>query len=167
MAATESASRLGPYVERLLQNGYVQDNLLDAVENLRRAYERSQKRRVEPARDKKIRRQLREAAFSLNEAGQALKSGRQEPKKRRAKRMLFIMGLGAVGVAGAWRSSERSSEASSSAVIRSPEGATAFQLPLPRRDNALAGTLESSCWWSRSPVERSSTRSSSRLGLSP
>ena len=106
MAATESASRLGPYVERLLQNAYVQDNLLDAVENLRQAYERSQKRRVEPARDKKIRRQLREAAFSLKEAGQALKSGRQEPKKRRAKRMLFIMGLGAVGVAGAWRSSE-------------------------------------------------------------
>ena len=72
MAATESASRLGPYVERLLQNAYVQDNLLDAVENLRQAYERSQKRRVEPARDKKIRRQLREAASSLKEAGQAL-----------------------------------------------------------------------------------------------
>ena len=106
MAATESASRLGPYVERLLQNAYVQDNLLDAVENLRQAYERSRKRRVEPARDEKIRRQLREAAFSLKAAGQALGSGRQKPKKRRAIRILIIVGLGAVGMGGAWRSNE-------------------------------------------------------------
>lgn len=106
MAATESASRLGPYVERLLQNAYVQDNLLDAVENLRGAYERAQKRRVEPARDEKIRRQLRQAALSLKEAGQALKSGRQKPKKRRAKRMLILAGVGAGGVAAALAASE-------------------------------------------------------------
>jgi hypothetical protein len=31
MAATESASRVEPYIERLLQNAYVQDNLLDAL----------------------------------------------------------------------------------------------------------------------------------------
>ena len=106
MAATESASRLGPYVERLLQNAYVQDNLLDAVENLREAYERAQKRRVEPARDEKIRRQLRQSALSLKEAGQALKSGRQKPKKRRAKRMLILASVGAVGVAAALAASE-------------------------------------------------------------
>ncbi len=106
MAATESASRLGPYVERLLQNAYVQDNLLDAVENLREAYERAQKRRVEPARDEKIRRQLRQSALSLKEAGEALKSGRQKPKKRRAKRMLILASLGAVGVAAALAASE-------------------------------------------------------------
>lgn len=106
MAATESASRLGPYVERLLQNAYVQDNLLDAVENLREAYERAQKRRVEPARDEKIRRQLRQSALSLQKAGEALKSGRQKPKKRRAKRMLMLASLGAVGVAAALAASE-------------------------------------------------------------
>ena len=106
MTATESASRLGPYVERLLQNAYVQDNLLDAVENLREAYERAQKRRVEPARDEKIRRQLRQSALSLQKAGEALKSGRQKPKKRRAKRMLILASLGAVGVAAALAASE-------------------------------------------------------------
>ena len=106
MAATESASRLGPYVERLLQNAYVQDNLLDAVENLREAYERAQKRRVEPARDEKIRRQLRQSALSLQKAGEALKSGRQKPKKRRGKRMLILASLGAVGVAAALAASE-------------------------------------------------------------
>jgi hypothetical protein len=101
MAATEAVSRLGPQVERLLQNAYVQENLLDAVENLREAYERARKRRVEPARDEKIRRQLRQAALSLTEAGKALKSGRQKPKKSRAKRMLILIGLGAVGGAAA------------------------------------------------------------------
>ena len=106
MTATESASRLGPYVERLLQNAYVQDNLLDAVENLREAYERAQKRRVEPARDEKIRRQLRQSALSLQKAGEALRSGRQKPMKRRAKRMLILASLGAVGVAAALAASE-------------------------------------------------------------
>jgi hypothetical protein len=106
MTATESASRLGPYVERLLQNAYVQDNLLDAVENLRDAYERAQKRRVEPARDEKIRRQLRQSVLSLQKAGEALKSGRQKPKKRRAKRTLVLASLGAVGVAAALAASD-------------------------------------------------------------
>ena len=106
MTATESASRLGPYVERLLQNAYVQDNLLDAVGNLREAYERAQKRRVEPARDEKIRRQLRQSALSLQKAGEALKSGRQRPTKSRAKRMLILASLGAVGVAAALAASE-------------------------------------------------------------
>ena len=106
MTATESASRLGPYVERLLQNAYVQDNLLDAVENLREAYERAQKRRVEPARDEKIRRQLRQSALSLQKAGEALRSGRQKPKKRRAKRTLVLASLGAIGVAAALAASE-------------------------------------------------------------
>jgi hypothetical protein len=106
MTATESASRLGPYVERLLQNAYVQDNLLDAVENLREAYERAQKRRVEPARDEKIRRQLRQSVLSFQKAGEALRSGRQKPKKHRARRTLILAGLGAVGVAAALATSD-------------------------------------------------------------
>jgi hypothetical protein len=106
MAVAESASRVGPYVERLAQNAYVQNNLLDAVENLRAAYERAQKRRVKPARDEKIRRQVREAALSLKEAGQALQSGRQKPKKRRGKRMLTVVGVGVAGVAVALAASE-------------------------------------------------------------
>ena len=46
------------------------------------------------------------SALSLKEAGQALKSGRQKPKKRRAKRMLILAGVGAVGVAAALAASE-------------------------------------------------------------
>jgi hypothetical protein len=93
-----------PYVERLLENAYVQDNLLEAMQNLRRAYERAQKRRVEPARDSKIRHQLRQAALSLTEAGEALKSGRRKPRKRWPKRVFVL--IGAIGVAAALAGSE-------------------------------------------------------------
>jgi hypothetical protein len=129
MAATESASRLGPYVERLLQNAYVQDNLLDAVENLRGAYERAQKRRVEPARDEKIRRQLRQSALSLQKAGEALKSGRQKPKKRRAKQTLVLVSLGAVGVAAALAASEELRSKLFDSVGQGDDGAPAAASP--------------------------------------
>jgi hypothetical protein len=129
MTATESASRLGPYVERLLQNAYVQDNLLDAVENLRGAYERAQKRRVEPARDEKIRRQLRQSALSLQKAGEALKSGRQKPKKRRAKQTLVLVSLGAVGVAAALAASEELRSKLFDSVGQGDDGAPAAASP--------------------------------------
>ena len=129
MTATESASRLGPYVERLLQNAYVQDNLLDAVENLREAYERAQKRRVEPARDEKIRRQLRQSVLSLQKAGEALKSGRQKPKKRGAKRTLVFASLGAVGVAAALAASEELRSKLFDSVGQSNDGGPAAASP--------------------------------------
>jgi hypothetical protein len=129
MTASESASRLGPYVERLLQNAYVQDNLLDAVENLRGAYERAQKRRVEPARDEKIRRQLRQSALSLQKAGEALKSGRQKPKKRRAKQTLVLVSLGAVGVAAALAASEELRSKLFDSVGQGDDGAPAAASP--------------------------------------
>ena len=129
MTATESASRLGPYVERLLQNAYVQDNLLDAMENLREAYERAQKRRVEPARDEKIRRQLHQSALSLQKAGEALKSGRQKPKKRRAKQTLALASLGAVGVAAALAASEELRSKLFDSVGQGDDGAPAAASP--------------------------------------
>src|SRR4051812_24504293 len=69
MAATQTASRVGPYVERLLENSYAQEQLGEAVESLRAAYQRASKRRVEPTRDEKLRRQIRQAALSITEAG--------------------------------------------------------------------------------------------------
>ena len=77
MARADTAARVGPIAERLLENQYAQENLREAVENLRRAYQRASKRRVKPAEDKKLRQQVREAAASLTEAGKALHSGRQ------------------------------------------------------------------------------------------
>ena len=106
MAGSDKAARVGPIAERLLENEYAQENLREAVENLRSAYQRASKRRVKPAEDKKLHQQVREAALSVTEAAKALKSGRQKPKKRWGRRLLILLGLGAAGVAAALAVSE-------------------------------------------------------------
>jgi hypothetical protein len=103
MAASGKAAGFAPYVQELFENEYVQQNLRDGVDQLRSAYRRSQKRRVQPARDERLRRQLASAARSLNEAGDALRSGRRKPKPRWGARLAVIGGLTAAGaVTAAW-----------------------------------------------------------------
>ena len=94
-----NATRMGMYGQRLLDNDYVQENLSQAVESLRAAYRRASKRRVEPTRDEKLRRQVREAARSFAEAASALKANRQKPKRKRGRRLIVVMVLGAAGAA--------------------------------------------------------------------
>ena len=106
MTATKGTSDVGRYAQRLLENDYAQEQLGEAVESLRAAYRRASKRRVEPARDEKLRRQMREAVRSLAEAGQALQSGRRRPRRRIARRLVVVVGLGAIGAAAAVALSE-------------------------------------------------------------
>jgi len=94
------SDRAGTYAQRLIENEYVQENLLQAADSLRAAYRRAAKRRVEPTRDEKLRRQLRQAALSLREATSALQSDRRRPKRRRGRRVLVLLVLG-VGAAAA------------------------------------------------------------------
>jgi hypothetical protein len=98
--ATNTAAKTGDYAQRLLDNEYVQENLGEAVANLRAAYRRVSKRRVKPATDQRLRGQLRQAAASLAEAASALRSGRREPKKRRGRRVIIALGV-AAGAAAA------------------------------------------------------------------
>ena len=100
------ADRTGAYVQRLIENEYVQENLAQAAESLRAAYRRASKRRVEPTRDEKVRRQVREAALSLREAATALRSDRRKPKKRRGRRVMLVLALGAGATAAVVASSE-------------------------------------------------------------
>ena len=104
--ASDTAPKAGTYAQRLLENEYVQENLAQAAESLRDAYRRASKRRVEPTRDEKVRRQVRDAALSLREAASALQSGRQKPKKRRGRRVLVVLALGAGAAAAVLASNE-------------------------------------------------------------
>ena len=106
MLRSDTAVHVTPFLERVLENRYAQENLSDAAEKLRAAYRRASKRRVEPTRDEKLREQLRQAALSITEAGRAIRTGRQKPRKRWGRRVLVVIGLGAVGVAAALASSE-------------------------------------------------------------
>jgi hypothetical protein len=97
--ATDRAAKAGIYAQRLIENEYVQENLAEAADRLRAAYRRASKRRVEPTRDEKVRRQVRQAALSLREAASALQSGRRKPKRRRGRRLIVVLGIGAAGAA--------------------------------------------------------------------
>lgn len=105
MPAT-AASRLTPYIQELLDNEYAQENLLEGAAKLSAAYERSQERRVKVARDRKLRRQLRVAALLLGEGAKAVLDGRRKPAKRRGRRLVMLLGIGALGAGVALAVSE-------------------------------------------------------------
>jgi len=94
MATSDTA---GLYTQRLIENEYIQENLARAAENLRAAYRRASKRRVEPTKDAKLRAQVRQAALSLSEAGNALKTGRRKAKRRRGRRLVIVLAVSAGG----------------------------------------------------------------------
>lgn len=95
MKGTQTAARLAPYARQLAENEYAQENLRRGAENLRAAYERSQKRRVKKTKDEKLHHQLEAALSQLSEGTRALAGKRQKPVRRWPKR------LAAVGLAGA------------------------------------------------------------------
>jgi hypothetical protein len=104
MAST--SSRAGKLAESLATNRYAQENIRDAAEELRAAFARASKRRVRPAEDAKLRAQVNRAATSASEAVKALRTGRQKPKPRWGRRILFVVGVGTLGAAAAVALSE-------------------------------------------------------------
>jgi hypothetical protein len=102
LAASKQASKAVPYLERLLGNDYVQDNLLAGLNGLRAAYGRASKRgAAKAAEDKKLRRQVRDSVGSLREAASALKTGREKPKRRGRRAVLLVIAAGAAAALAA------------------------------------------------------------------
>jgi hypothetical protein len=99
MAKADGLARAAPYVERLAGNEYLQENLREAAANLRAAYARASKRKVDAVDDRVVKRRLRKAGESLSEARAALLTGRAKPK--RSKKRAVIVVLAGVGIAGA------------------------------------------------------------------
>jgi uncharacterized membrane protein YebE (DUF533 family) len=97
MAVTETASRLTPYVEQLLEDEAARNNLRRGAGKLRDAYDRSQKRRVKATRDEKLRRQIKTAAQSLGAGASAVVRGAEKPKRRRRGLALKLGALAAIG----------------------------------------------------------------------
>jgi hypothetical protein len=97
-----STARENPYVQRLIEDEELRDNLRDAFEAARGAYSRATgngKGAVKAVTsDKKVQKDLRSAAESLREASEALKAPRRRRKKRRLGR-LILFGLIAAGLA--------------------------------------------------------------------
>jgi hypothetical protein len=120
MAARDKAAKAGsayqsvassPYVQRIVQDPELRDNIRGAFETSRRAYGRLANGKA-PSKalmeDKKLQRDLREAAASLRDVGVALKEGpKKRKRKRRLGRRLLLLVVGA-GIALAASESLRS-----------------------------------------------------------
>jgi hypothetical protein len=103
---TDIPSKLKPIAEELLDNTYARDNLQEGAEKLREAYERSQKRRVKPSKDRKLRKQLEAAVAAFDEGTAALASGRKKPKRTGRKVFLTLIGVALAGAAAVLATNE-------------------------------------------------------------
>jgi adenylosuccinate synthase len=97
--AAGKAARSNPYVQRLVEDDQLRDNLRTAYESARKAYERMSNGKG-PAKalmdDKKTQKELKEAASSLREAADTLRGAKVKKKrKRRGKVLLLVVGAGA------------------------------------------------------------------------
>jgi hypothetical protein len=98
--------RLKPLAEDLLDNDYARENLQEGAEKLRDAYERAQKRRVKPSKDRKLRKQIEAAVRALDEGTAALSSGRKKPKRTGRNVVLVLIGAVLAGAAAALATNE-------------------------------------------------------------
>lgn len=95
-----SAARENPYVQRLIEDDDLRDNLRDAFDSARGAYGRATGSGKGAAKavtsDKKVQKDLRKAAESLREASDRLKA---PPQRKSRLGRLILFALVAAGIA--------------------------------------------------------------------
>ena len=95
------AARNNPYVQRVVEDDELRDNLRTAYESAKKAYTRMSNGKG-PAKaildDKKTQKELKEAANSLRDAADALRGAKAKKKRRRGGllTMLLVGGVAAV-----------------------------------------------------------------------
>ena len=104
--AAGQAARNNPYVQRLVEDSDLRDDLRTAFESARRAYGRMNGKG--PARaleNKKVQKDLKKAASSLKSAADSL---RTPPKRKKRRGRLLLVGIIGAGLALALSESLRS-----------------------------------------------------------
>src|SRR3954469_8631551 len=93
--AAGKAAKDNAYVQRLIEDDELRENLRIAYESARKAYGRMSNGKGPQAalNDKKTQKQLREAATSLKDAADALRAAKK-PKRRGRGLLLMIVGVG-------------------------------------------------------------------------
>src|SRR4051794_35167757 len=93
--AAGKAAKDNAYVQRLIEDEDLRENLRTAYESARKAYGRMSNGKGPQAalNDKKTQKDLREAATRLKEAADTLRSARK-PKKRGRGLLFLIVGVG-------------------------------------------------------------------------
>ena len=92
--AAGKAVRSNPYVQRLIEDEELRDNLRSAFTSAKKAYGRiNGKGPAKAFEDKKVQRELKDAATSLKDAADSLRGGKK--RKGRKGRLLLVAVVGA------------------------------------------------------------------------
>ena len=95
--AAGKAAKDNPYVQRLVEDDELRDNLRTAYDSARNAYERIANGKG-PAKaildDKKTQKELREAASSLRDAADSLRGAKRKKKSRKGRILLVVVAAG-------------------------------------------------------------------------
>jgi hypothetical protein len=96
-ADAANAARKNPYLQRLVEDEELRNNLRDAYDAARHAYGRLSNGK-KPAKalmdDKKLHKDLKKSADALRGASEALREGPKRPKRRGRKLVLLVAGAG-------------------------------------------------------------------------
>jgi adenylosuccinate synthase len=97
--AAAEAVRSNEYVQRLVEDDELRDNLRTAYESAKKAYSRINGKGPVKAitEDKKTQKELKEAASSLRDAADALRNGKK--KKKRGFGRILLIGIVGGGLA--------------------------------------------------------------------
>jgi hypothetical protein len=95
-ARTVSAARSNPYVQRVIEDDELRDNVRVAFEAARDAYERVANGKAATkviTEDKKFHKDVQTAAEALKDAGSSLREGPKRKKRGGLGRKLFLLAL--------------------------------------------------------------------------
>jgi hypothetical protein len=99
--ARSAATGASPYVQRVIEDAELRENVRVALENAKKAYGRltNGKPATKVLDDKKLHKEVRQAAESLRDAGQALREGPKKKKRRGGFGKLLLLGIIGAGAA--------------------------------------------------------------------
>jgi hypothetical protein len=143
--ARKAASGASPYVQRLVEDAELRDNVRVAFDNAKSAYGRltNGKPAAKVLDDKKLHKDLSQAAEALRDAGAALREGPKKRKRRRGGigKLLFV---GIVGAAVAIAVSEGLRNKVLDALFGAEEefdySSTTAPAPAPAADTVASGS---------------------------
>jgi transcriptional accessory protein Tex/SPT6 len=94
--ARKAASGASPYVQRVAEDAELRDNVRTAFDNAKSAYSRltNGKPATKVLDDKKLHKEVRQAAEALRDAGQALREGPQKKRRGGFGKLLLLAIVG-------------------------------------------------------------------------
>jgi uncharacterized protein (UPF0147 family) len=92
------AATSNPYIRRVIEDEELRENVRTALKSARKAYTRMANGKGPSAvmEDKKVQKELREAASSLRDAAESLRGAKRKRRRRRGRLLLLLLvGAGA------------------------------------------------------------------------